>query len=151
MNIQNIVRASAQIIRITDLQKGNVVKYIEESTYGGPEVYYGIITDILADETKTFIEIVTYKKSYGDVKVDTKIFNGEKDLALFPATPNEVEEYFDQIKEGVQSEIDKLSHELKKKVTAYENLTQLLKNSSVGLTATPFVEVEAGDANETLS
>ena len=112
MQTKNIIQSQANIIRITSLQKGNVVKIINEG-YSEPELLYGVVLDLFNDGTKTFIQILQYKAGYSGVKSEIKLYSGDKELIIFPAELNEVQEYFqgaiDSIKRSIESKEEELA------------------------------------------
>lgn len=46
MQTRNLIQASANILKITNLVIGDCVKLVEEE-YSSPQIYYGVVTDLL--------------------------------------------------------------------------------------------------------
>lgn len=114
MQTKHIIQTQANVIKVTNLTKGNVLKMIDNSAYGDDKVKYAIVTDMLNDGEQTFIEMLVYTKSYNEVKSDIKLYKGTEDLAIFPTTTEEVEEYFMSAIAGVQKEINETKEKLGK-------------------------------------
>lgn len=134
MQTKNLIQASANVIKITSLVKGDVIKMVEESSYSTPEIYYGVVLDLLNDGDKTFIQIMRYKKGYASIDTDIKTYNGSKDLSIFPATVKEIEEELqsaiNQIETSIKEEEKKLASKKEALKTAkdfvsYETSRQL--------------------------
>jgi hypothetical protein len=93
MQTKQIIQSSANVIRITNIAKGNVYKRFEDSDY----VYYGIVTDVLNDGINTIITATEYRKSWSSMEVSQKIMKGEKEYVLFPADIKEIESEFQSV------------------------------------------------------
>lgn len=114
MQTQNIIQASAKIVRITELKKGNVIKYVDEQ-YSSTEMRMAVVSDILNDGTKTFIELVSFKKDYhAGIKLEKRLLKGMDDVAIFPATKEDLIADFQSIKELATREIKEKREELAK-------------------------------------
>lgn len=120
MITKNLIQAAANVVKITRLAKGDVVKMIENPSYSDPEVYYGVVIDLFNDGDKTFIQLLRYQKVYNDVKADIKTYSGDKELALFPATPEEVREHLEESVKSLGRKIEEQSKELQNKIEAHE-------------------------------
>ncbi len=116
MQTKNIIQSSANIIRITQLHKGDVYKRIEESSYGDPTVKYGVVMDILNQGDKGFIEALEYTKSYSTIDASLKIFGGDKDIAIFPTTIEEVKNHLNSAVESIRKSIEDKRQALEKEI-----------------------------------
>ena len=121
METRQIIQNSANVVRITHLKKGDVYKRIDEATYGGPSIYYGVVIELLNDGTKTFIETLEYKKDYGQVTAEVKVFAGDNDVSIYPASPDEVRHYLSDAIEGMHRRVKEKQEELNKLKEAAEN------------------------------
>lgn len=111
MKTQNLIQASANVIKITELLVGDVVKIVDES-YSTIEIKYGVVIDILNDGSKTFIQVAQYKKTYSDtIDCELKTYKGQSELNIFPTTPEEVKEYFQGALKRIASEKEIKKHE----------------------------------------
>lgn len=112
MQTKNIIQSSARVIRITELAKGNVIKFIDEQ-YSVNEMRYAIVSDILNDGSKMFIELISFKKDYGSgIRLERKMIAGDKDVAIFPAKKEDLMTSFTDIREEAEREIVKKEREL---------------------------------------
>lgn len=114
MQTKNIIQASANVIRITSLKVGDIYKRYEDSTYS-TGVYYGIVKAIANNGENTFIEAIEYKKSYSSIDADFKVWGGEKDIAIFPATVEELTEEFGGVEKRLLKEITDKEEEIEAK------------------------------------
>lgn len=103
MQTQQIIQASANVIRITKLVKGNIYKRFED---GSDRTYYGIVTDVLNDGINSIITATEYRKSWRDIEVEMKVIKGNKDVVLFPATIDELQMEFDSVIESKLKSIE---------------------------------------------
>ena len=105
MQTKSIVQASANVIRIVSLQKGDIYKRYESSSFGDDKVTFGIVRDVVNNGDNTFIEATEFEVSYSEMKAKTKIFSGEKDISIFPASIEEIEEDFTCCRDKVIKDI----------------------------------------------
>lgn len=101
MQTKQIIQASANVIRITRLSRGNIYKRFDDSDY----VYYGVVTDVLNDGHNTMITATEYKKSWSSIDVSQKVIKGEKDYVLFPATLEEIQSEFQSVVDSKERDI----------------------------------------------
>lgn len=94
MQTKNLIQAATNVIKITRLQKGDVYKRVLNDAYKKEDVCFGVVIDILNDGEHTYLETLEYTKDYSNYpKAEVQIHSGDKDLALFPATVDEVRTY----------------------------------------------------------
>jgi hypothetical protein len=86
----NLVQASADVVRITTLTAGDVYKRFDTPSYGGPDLLFGVVQDVLNNGTTVVITAVEYSNQGVSVVAKMKVFGPGTDLALFAATPAEV-------------------------------------------------------------
>lgn len=145
METRQVIQASANIIRITNLSKGDVYKRIEESSYSEPGVKYGIVMDLLNDGNECFIEVLEYTKSYSTVSCSIKVFSGKKDVAIFPATPEEVKEYLQSSVDSMERDIEEKKKEVEKKIEECKKAKEFVSGETMKkLTATKFESLDFG-------
>lgn len=126
MEIKNMIRASAQIIRITELAKGNIVKVIKTS-YSQPELHYGVVVDVMQNEGLAVVELLLYKKNYGSVSLESLLLTGNtENIEIFPAEVSDLTDYFQKIKETYAKEIEQKKEDLAKAEQMFEKVTHLL-------------------------
>lgn len=112
MQTKNLIQASANVVKITRLNIGDTVKLVED-TYSSPEIYYGVVIDLLNNGEKSFVQILRYKKSYNTIDCEIKTYAGDKDCTIFPATVDDIKDHLkdsiDRIEKDVKDEERKLS------------------------------------------
>jgi len=114
MQTKQIVQANANVIRVTKISPGDVYKRFEESSYSN-STFYGIVKNVHNDGENTVIEALEFKKSYSSLDINYKIFtNNTEDLAIFPATLEEMQIEVDGIEEKKKKEIKDKYEEIKK-------------------------------------
>ena len=97
MQTETIIRASAQVARITELHVGDVYKRLETPSYGGEtNVVFGIVTDVVSNgEDAALMATEISKQGYGMPTVkELKVFSSLSNVALFPASPEEIAQRF---------------------------------------------------------
>ena len=61
METKTLIQSTATIIRVTSLEKGNVYKRLEESSYGtGSKLLFGIVTEIMNTDMANGSSLSTY-------------------------------------------------------------------------------------------
>jgi len=148
MQTKQIVQASANVIRITNIQKGNLYKRFDES---GDYTYFGIVTDVLNDGNNTIITSTEYRKSWGDMNVENKVIRGEKDFIIFPAVLEDFELEFQDVISKKEREIQNKKEEIIKAEKTIEITRKLLSGELQKELSTPeFKEMTQVEFNEKL-
>jgi hypothetical protein len=125
MQTKQIVQASANVIRITNLQVGDIYKRFDDSSYS-KTVKFGIVRGVYNDGTKTFVESVEYTKSYRSIEAEIYIIRGDNDVAIFPATLEEIQEEFGNAERSIKESIEDKREELAKLEQALLTTQQLI-------------------------
>jgi len=148
MQTRTLIQSSTNILRITELHKGNVIKLIDE-TYNSNEAYFGVVTDLLNSGKKTFIQLLLFKRDYNNVTGQVKIYNGNDDISLFPATIEEVKDDMASALKGLSDTIEKEKKELERKIEAYKSAESFVTGeTSKKLTEASFEEVTTEEFKE---
>jgi hypothetical protein len=125
MQTKQIVQASANVVRITNVSAGDVYKRFEQSSYSD-STYFGIVRNVHNDGENTVIECTEFRKSYSDLEMNYKVFtNKTEDLAMFPATPEELNMELSGIIENKEKQIQKKEKEIKKLVSEIGDLQKI--------------------------
>lgn len=142
MEVKNIISSSAKAIRVIDLSKGTIYKRVLKDYSDNYSVVYGIVLDIL-NGTETFIDVVEVKKSYGDAKFEFIVIGDKSDLNLYPATQEEITEYFAGVEDSIKRSIETAQEELVKKEKSYKMFQDLVKGNFAQISDTKFEALEA--------
>jgi len=142
MQTKNLIQASTNVVKITRLEKGDVIKIVEDQYSSGPEIFFGVVIDLLNDGEKSFVQIMRYKKSYRAVDCDVKTYSGDKDCTLFPCTVEEVEEHLQDTIKSIRRDIESQERELDTKKLGLKRAEEFVSfETSKKLRATEFKEV----------
>lgn len=120
MQAKNLIQASANVIRITNLSIGDVIKMVDVD-YSSPEIYFGVVIDLLNDGNNSFVQIMRYKKSYLAIDCDIKTYEGNKDINIFPTTVEEVKEHLSETIKMFERDVAQKERELNEKKYALQN------------------------------
>lgn len=142
MKTQNVIQTVANVIKITSLKKGDVVKMIE-SNYSSQESYYAVILDMLNDGENTYLELLKYKKTFGDVDAEIKLYKGTDDISLFPTSIDEIKEHFEGCISKIEKGIEDDKEKLQKKIEGLNKAKDFVSGElSKNLTVVEFSEIE---------
>ena len=148
MQTKNIIQSSVNVIRLINLKKGDVFKKISTESYSDG-ISYNVVVDLFNDGEITSIEVLEYKKSYSDIEAKTKIYSGTDDISIFPATIEEVSEYFDKAIKKIEEDIENKKIELQKEMICLEKAKGFVKGElSKKLTLAEFKEMPQLEYNE---
>lgn len=125
MQTKSIVQTSANVIRITNLVRGDIYKRFDTSSYSD-KVVYGVVEGIYNNGDKTFIQAVEYKYSYSAIEANLKVIDGDADVSIFPATLEDIKEEFSRCEENTKRQIEDKREELVKLTKALETTQKLV-------------------------
>lgn len=125
MQTKNLIQTSANVIRITNLKIGDIYKRYNDSSYDS-SVMYGLVKAINNNGEQTFIEAVEYKKSYSSIDANFVVFGGEKDINIFPATLEEIQDEFGKIVVKLEKEVKEKLEEIEDKKKCIAETQMLL-------------------------
>lgn len=100
MQTQQIIQASANVIRITSIQKGNIYKRFE-SDY----TWYGVVKGVHNDGENSIIEATEYRDGWSGIDVKDKVIKGKDDYVIFPATLEEFQVEFSKAIEKLEYKV----------------------------------------------
>lgn len=126
MKTQNIIQSSVNVIKLVNLKKGDIFKSIETGAYD-KKITYNLVIELYNDGENSYIEVMQYTKSYDSVDANYKIFSGTDDISIFPATIEEVEEYFNSAIKVIDEQIIEDKENLHKKIIACEKAKEFVK------------------------
>lgn len=148
MKTQQIVQASANVIRIVQLKKGDLYKRFDDSSYSD-KMKYGIVRNIYNDGEVTYVESTEYEYSFGDLKASLYIMRGDKDVSIFPASLDELEIEFENAETHIESEIKKKEKEIEEKRKALATTRMLISGElQKQIQSVEFKEMTQSEFNE---
>lgn len=148
MKTQQIVQASANVIRIVQLKTGDLYKRFDDSSYSD-KMKYGIVRNIYNDGEVTYVESTEYTHSYGDLTASLYIMRGDKDVSIFPASLDELEIEFRNAETHIESEIKKKEKEIEEKKKALETTRMLISGElQKQMQSAEFKEMTQSEFNE---
>jgi len=91
MQVNSLVKASAQVIRITEVAEGDIYKRYDKPSYGEARILFGVITDALHNGDEAVICSVEFvPEGYGtEFQPRLKTFGTDTEVVLFPASLDE--------------------------------------------------------------
>jgi hypothetical protein len=104
MMTKSAIQASANVIRITQVQVGDVYKRFDESY--DDRTYYGVVKNVHNDGEKSIIEATEYCYRYSDINIEHKVIRGDKDLVIFPSSPDELNLELERARKKKVSEVE---------------------------------------------
>ena len=135
MQVQQVIRNSADIVTITNLAPGDVYKRIEESSYGDPVLRFGIVQSVMNNGEDAAVTALEYAPDYTlGATTAVKVFTGTKPVAIFPATPDEVLDHIDGLEKAAEEALDRAT-EAERKAVANLDRVRTLRLSIPSLTA----------------
>ena len=119
MKTETLVKASATIVTITNLEVGNVyIRMDEDASYNESQLKYGVVTDILHNgENAAIVAIERSKERYGDgISVATKVFKTEDELQLYHVSVEAFEAHVADLEGAVQRQVREAEKALESKL-----------------------------------
>lgn len=116
MQVHQIIKNSADVLTITRLSPGDVYKrVVDGSAYGDATIRFGVVQDVMNNGEDSAVTALEYVSSYdGSASAELKVFTGSKPVAIFPATPGEVESHLDALTTGADRALAKAEDALTK-------------------------------------
>ena len=147
MKTKNLIQMQANVVKFTSLTKGNVIKILREDCSDIKPIY-GVVLDFYNTGEKSFIEILEYEKSYGDIKGKIKVYKGDEDLNIFPASTDEVQDFLGEAVESARKRIEEKKIELAKLTEALGKAEDFVSGAlSKELTEASFSEMSQLEYN----
>lgn len=141
MQVQQMIQASANILTITKLSPGNVYKRVDESTYNGTGLKFGVVQDVMNNGEDSAVTALEYEADYNEgAKATLKVFTGSKPAAIFPAQPEEVISHLSELMKSTEAAVRRAEDDLQKKRQALAAVERM--RSTIGQLEAP--ETAAG-------
>ena len=156
MQTKTLIQSSANVIKITELVVGNTIKVVKTDYNNNPELYYGVVTDLINTGEKSYVQLSIYKRAYNRIESESVLYNGEKDIDIFPATPEEVKEFLSEAVVAMRKSFEDKERELveeQRKVEAVEAFVsgekakELTTTSFTELTQEEFSQLKQGETD----
>lgn len=126
MKINQLVQTNADIVTITTVKRGDVYKRLDEPSYGGPKLLFGVVTDVLANGETSVITALEVTASYDTVEVIEKVFAGGGEVQLYPAQPEEFTEHRARMIEASERSVATKRRELDRAQELYARVRDLV-------------------------
>jgi hypothetical protein len=147
METKSIVQSSANVIRITKIKAGDVYKRFD-TQYSDTSTYYGVVESVHNDGERTIIEATEYKYSYSSLEVNRKIISGDKDITLFPATPEDLNLELEKAKDRKEKDIQDAKEKIEKCTKELKDINELISGKKLKeLSAMSYKELSQNEYN----
>lgn len=127
MQTKTLIRDSTQIVRVTEMTEGSAYRrVIPRTSYSEAKIAYGVVTGVLSNgETAVITALEVTGERHVDARIDSKTFEGDTDLVLFPVDHDEMIDVLDAAGRGAETTVDRQRRELDKAITAQERLVEV--------------------------
>lgn len=142
---RHLVEASASVVAITKLSRGDVYKRLTKESYQNTyDIRFGIVTDVLANGTDVAITALEFEDSYTESKTAMKVFGGDSELQLFACDPSELSSHFDGLRAAANRRTEDYRNRLHKEEAFMAHLDRVEDQARSGeLTAAHTTPIEA--------
>jgi hypothetical protein len=108
MDTVNLVRASADVVRVTTLRVGDCYKRLEPANYGSTELkgIYGVVQTVDFDGENAMVTSIELDVAHYSAEPRLKTFGTGQDLKIFAAAPDEIAVHMDETRKAMQRQID---------------------------------------------
>jgi hypothetical protein len=110
MQTKQLVQASANVIRITKIEKGDIYKRFSDDN--NDDTKFGIVRNVYNDGENTVIEATEYSVSWRDMNVKNVVLRDKNDYILFPATLEDLQLEFKKVVSTKEYEINQKEKEI---------------------------------------
>lgn len=108
----NLVQASAQILTVTEIKRGNAVKRLAKNYADAYRVVLGVVLDVMHNGTDAAFTVLEFDNQFGKTDVEVKTYGTDSDLKLFHASPEEVAEGMNKALENARKSVKEKQREL---------------------------------------
>lgn len=136
MQTTQMIRNSAEVLTIVSLAPGDVYKRVEETSYDGAKIRFGVVQSVMNNGTDAAVTAIELTPALpASVVAAQKVFTGSKPEAIFPATPDEVTAHLEALLDAAQKAVARATEEQEKAQRQYA-LVQSVR-ASVGTLNAP--------------
>ncbi len=115
LTTRHLVEASATVVTVTNLKRGDVYKrLVESSASGDSKLQIGIVSDVLHNGEAAAISALEYVSDYAGVRTEPKVFKTEDAPLIFAAHAEEVRGIIGDMIGDQQRKIRNLENDLAK-------------------------------------
>lgn len=127
MQVQQMIRASADVLTITTLSPGNVYKRIDTAGYGSsdPVLRFGVVQSVMNNGEDSAVTALEFTADYTGVAAALKVFDGGKPVSIFPATPDEITQHLTELTERAERDVADAEKALQGKRDAHARVLHL--------------------------
>lgn len=126
MQVQQMIRNSAEVLTITTLSPGNVYKRVEETSYtSGPVLRYGVVQSVMNNGEDSAVTALEYAADYNGTTAQVRVFTGSVPVAIFPATPEEVTQHLEELRSSAQKALARAEDEVTAKKASLDAVERM--------------------------
>jgi predicted nucleic acid-binding Zn-ribbon protein len=112
------------------------------------KVSFGVVLDLLNSGKDSFVTLLVYEKTYGEIKPKIITYSGKTDLNIFPATIEEVQSNLESTIQHLERKIEEKKKELSELVSGFEKAKEFVGGElSRKLSETSFEEMSQVEYN----
>jgi queuine/archaeosine tRNA-ribosyltransferase len=142
MQTKTLIQMQANVVKITSLKIGNVIKIMEKEYADTYKTVYGVVLDMQNNGKETFVTILKYVANYQKIEASIQTYSGTCDLNIFPTTTEEVRKSLHSTIEAIKRKIVDDEKELAdKKASLAEAIKFVEGEKSKQLSEASFTEI----------
>ena len=131
MQVQNLIRSSADVITISTVHAGDVYKRVVKKSYSEDvELRFGVVQSLMNNGTDGAFTALECVVDYSAVTVEVKTFTAGADLSIFAATPDEYRAHLDKVLESAQRNVKDAENTLAAKQVLLERVAGVIASAS---------------------
>jgi len=115
----NLVRASAEVVTILTLRKGDVYRRLYTPSYSPERMVYGVVLSVDHNGTNAAITALEFSKANG---VEQVVFGTQTELNVFATTVDEAREAFREIEEKQEGVVKTKRRELSREQEVLDSI-----------------------------
>jgi hypothetical protein len=141
MQVNSLVKASAQVIRITEVTEGDIYKRYDKPSYGEARMLFGVVTDVLHNgEDAAIVSVEFVPEGYGTAyEPRIKTFGADAEVMLFPASLDEFQVGMGEAITAQQRVVEAAERDAANKRSVLERM-RTLRESALSVPATTAIE-----------
>ena len=129
MQVTTLIQPAAEVVAIASLKTGDVYKRLVKKYTDQYEMRFGIVRSVVHNGEDVAFTALEFEKGYGDITVELKTFGTASDIAVFPASPDEVRSQFTTMFEAAAKKVDSAQAALAAAISVREEVVSVLDTS----------------------